>query len=168
MNMNEQREQLEKLMEEYGTQLLRMCAVYLRDADLAQDAVQDTFIKAYRHLPAFRGECSVKSWLMGIAINTCRDYLRTAWFRHIDRRTDGNALPETPAPNEFKDHTVLAEVNRLPKRYREVILLRYYQGMKLKETADALQISTSSVKQRMKRANAILHDRLKEWYYDEE
>jgi len=63
---------------------------------------------------------------------------------------------------------VLAEVNRLPKRYREVILLRYYQGMKLKETADALQISTSSVKQRMKRANAILRDRLKEWYYDEE
>jgi len=168
VNMNEQREQLEKLMEEYGTQLLRMCAVYLRDADLAQDAVQDTFIKAYRHLPAFRGKCSVKSWLMGIAINTCRDYLRTAWFRHIDRRTDSDALPETPAPNEFKDHTVLAEVNRLPKRYREVILLRYYQGMKLKETADALQISTSSVKQRMKRANAILRDRLKEWYYDEE
>ncbi len=168
MDRNEQREQLEKLMEEYGTQLLRMCAVYLRDCDLAQDAVQETFIKAYRHLPAFRSECSVKSWLSGIAINVCRDYLRTAWFRHIDRRMDTNALPETPAPNDFRDHTVLAEVKRLPKRYREVILLRYYQGMKLKETADALQISSSAVKQRIKRANTILHDRLKEWYFDEE
>ena len=71
-------------------------------------------------------------------------------------------------PEAFRQIFKLAEVNRLPKRYREVILLRYYQGMKLKETADALQISTSSVKQRMKRANAILRDRLKEWYYDEE
>lgn len=168
MDLKEQREQLEQLMDEYGTQLLRMCTIYLRDRDLAQDAVQDTFLKAYRHLPAFRGECSRKSWLMGIAINTCRDYLRTAWFRHIDRRTDADALPETPAPDNFKDHTVLTEVNRLPKRYREVILLRYYQGLKVKETADALQLSASAVKQRIKRANAILHDRLKEWYFDEE
>ena len=63
---------------------------------------------------------------------------------------------------------MLAEVNRLPKQYREVILLRYYQGMKVKETADALKLSSSAVKQRIKRANAILHDRLKEWYFDEE
>lgn len=168
MEREEQREQLERLMEEYGTQILRMCAVYLRDSDLAQDAAQETFIKAYRHLPQFRGECSFKSWLTGIAINTCRDFLRTAWFRRIDRRFDTAVLSETPAPNDFEDHTVLAEVNRLPKRYREVILLRYYQGMKLKETADMLKISSSAVKQRLKRANAILHDRLKEWYFDEE
>ena len=168
MDRQKQREKLNELMEEYGTQLLRMCTVYLRDRDLAQDAVQDTFIKAYRHLPTFRGDCSTKSWLMGIAVNTCRDYLRTAWFRHNDRRIDTDALPETPAPEVFVDHTVLAEVNRLPKRYREVILLRYYQGMKVKETADALKLSPSSVKQRIKRANAILHDRLKEWYFDEE
>ena len=168
MDREEQREKIDKLMEEYGTQLLRMCTVYLRDRDLAQDAVQDTFIKAYRHLQTFRGDCSTKSWLMGIAVNTCRDYLRTAWFRHIDRRVDTAALPESSAPDVFVDHTVIAEVNRLPKRYREVILLRYYQGMKVKETADALKLSSSSVKQRIKRSNAILHDRLKEWYFDEE
>ena len=52
--------QLEQLMEEYGTQLLRMCTVYLHDCDLAQDAVQETFLKAYRHMSAFRGECSEK------------------------------------------------------------------------------------------------------------
>ena len=160
--------QLEQLMEEYGTQLLRMCTVYLHDRDLAQDAVQETFLKAYRHMSAFRGECSEKSWLMGIAIHTCRDFQRTAWFRHVDRRMDTDALPEIPAPNDFKDHTVLAEVNRLPKRLREVILLRYYQGMKVKETADALHISPSAVKQRIRHANTLLRERLKEWYFDEE
>ena len=141
-------EKLEELMDEYGSSLLRMCAVYLRDCDLAQDAVQDTFVKAYRHRNSFRGECSEKSWLIGIAINVCRDYQRSAWFRHVDRRVDMETLPERPAPDRFPDNTVLSEVNRLPKRYREVILLRSYQGMKLKETADALQISVSAVKQR--------------------
>lgn len=168
MNREEQREQLERLMEEYGTSLLRMCAVYLRDREQAQDAVQETFIKAYRHMNYFRGECSEKSWLTGIAINTCRDYRRSAWFRHVDRRVQMEQLPETPAPDAFRDHTVLAEVNRLPKQCREVILLRYYQGLKLKETADALKISTSAVKQRINRANAMLRERLKEWYFDEE
>lgn len=66
------------------------------------------------------------------------------------------------------DDTVLSEVTRLPRRYREAVLLRYYQGLRLKETAEALQISNSAVKQRLKRANAILRERLKEWYFDEE
>lgn len=166
--METERQRLERMMDEYGSSLLRMCAVYLRDHDLAQDAAQDTFVKAYRYMNTFRGECSEKSWLMGIAINVCRDYQRTAWFRHMDRRVNMDALPESPVLDDFPDHTVLAEVNRLSKRYREVVLLRYYQGMKLKETADALQISQSAVKQRQKKANAILRERLKEWYYNEE
>ena len=167
MDREEQREQLEKLMDEYGTQLLRMCTVYLRDRDLAQDAVQETFIKVYRHLPDFRGECSKKSWLMGIAVNVCRDYLRTAWFRHTSRM-DLDTLPEKPAEFEFPDNTVLTEVMRLPAKYREVILLRYYEDMKLKEVSSALGLSDGKLRTRLNKANEILRDRLKEWYYDEE
>lgn len=164
----ERRERLERMMEAQGTPLLRMCAVYLRDAHQAQDAVQETFLKAYRRMGDFRGECSEKTWLTGIAINVCRDYRRAAWFRHVERRADLDALRETPAPDADADDTVLSEVKRLPHRYREAVLLRYYQGLKLKETAEALQISNSAAKQRLKRANAILRERLKEWYFDEE
>ena len=57
---------------------------------------------------------------------------------------------------------------RLPARYREVILLRYYEGLKLKEVASALQLSDGKVRNRLNKANNILRDRLKEWYYDEE
>ena len=56
---------------------------------------------------------------------------------------------------------------RLPARLREVILLRYYQEMSLKETADALNLGMSTVKQRQKKANDILRERLKEWYDEE-
>ncbi len=161
------RSELDRLMEQYGSSLLRLCALYLKDADLAQDAVQETFLKAYRHLNDFRGESSEKTWLTTIAVNTSRDMLRTAWFRHRSR-IDVDSLPERPADFEFPDSTVLTEVMRLPAKYREVVLLRYYGGLKLRETASALRLSPGKVRSRLNRANAILRDRLKEWYYDEQ
>ena len=161
------RSELERLMEQYGSSLLRMCALYLKDADLAQDAVQETFIRAYRHIEDYRGESSERTWLMAIAINVSRDMLRTAWFRH-QSRIDPDSLPERPADFVFPDNTVLTEVMRLPAKYREVILLRYYEGLKLKEVASALQLSDGKVRSRLNKANNILRDRLKEWYYDEE
>lgn len=160
------RSEIERLMEQYGSSLLRMSALYLKDADLAQDAVQETFIKAYRHLNDYRGESSEKTWLTAICANTCRDMLRTAWFRH-QSRIDPDALPEGSADFAFPDDTVLTEVMRLPTKYREVVLLRYYEGLKLKEVASALRLSDGKVRARLNRANAILQGRLKEWYYDE-
>ncbi len=166
-NPSDSRSELDRLMEQYGSGLLRMSALYLRNADLAQDAVQETFIKAYRHLEDYRGESSEKTWLTTICVNTCRDMLRTAWFRH-QSRTPLESLPERPADFEFPDDTVLTEVMRLPAKYREVVLLRYYEGLKLKETASALKLSDGKVRSRLNKANEILRDRLKEWYYDEE
>ena len=88
-------DRLEDLMRRYGDALVRMCCLYLNDASLAQDAAQDTFIKAWRNLGQFRGECDERTWLMRIAINTCRDYHRTAWLRHVDRGTPLEALPRS-------------------------------------------------------------------------
>ena len=153
-------------MEQYGSSLLRMSALYLKDADLAQDAVQETFIKAFRHLNDYRGESSEKTWLTTICVNTCRDMLRTAWFRH-QSRIDLDSLPERPADFEFPDNTVLTAVMRLPAKYREVVLLRYYEGLKLKEVAGALRLSEGKVRSRLNKANDLLRDRLKEWYYEE-
>ena len=110
------RSELERLMEQYGSSLLRMCALYLKDADLAQDAVQETFIRAYRHSDNYRGESSVKTWLTAIAINVSRDMLKSAWFRHHSRSTDIDTLPEQPAEFEFPDNTVLTEVMHLPAK----------------------------------------------------
>ena len=160
------RSELDRLMEEYGSALLRMCALYLKDADLAQDAVQETFLKAYRRLSDYRGDSSEKTWLTSICINVCRDMLRTAWFRH-QSRVEVDSLPERPADFDFPDNTVLTEVMQLPAKYREVILLRYYEGLKLKEIASALGLSDGRVRSRLNKANGILRDRQEEWYYDE-
>ena len=106
------------------------------------------------------------TWLMRIAINTCRDYHRTAWLRHVDRGTPLEALPEAGAEDAHPDGEVIRAVMALPLREREAVLLRYYQEMTIAEAAQALRISQSAVKQRLRRANRRLRDRLKEWYYD--
>lgn len=71
-------ERLCSLMEQYEKSLLRMCCVYLRDTSAAEDAVQESFLRAYRSMDDFRGESSEKTWLYSIAMNVCRDMRRAA------------------------------------------------------------------------------------------
>ena len=158
---------LERMMAQYGTALLRMAYLYLRDASLAEDAVQETFVKAYTHMDQFRGESTEKSWLMRIAINTCKDFRRTAWLRFVDRRTPLDELPEACGDWQEPDDTVLREVMRLSDRDKEVILLRYYQNMKIGEISDALNIPEPTVSSRLRRAKGKLHRKLERWYFDE-
>lgn len=140
------------LMQRYERDVLRLCCAILRDAHLAQDAAQETFIKAYGALGAFRGDCSEKTWLMRIAVNTCRDMRRSAWFRFWSGRVSLDALPE-PAAAPTPEHEWLAlAVMRLPRRELEAVLLRYDQDMQVREIAQALGVSPSAVSQRLKRA----------------
>jgi RNA polymerase sigma-70 factor (ECF subfamily) len=161
-------EELRRLMAAYGTPLLRLCYVYLRDAQLAQDAVQETFLKVYRKYPTFRQECGEKSWIMRIAINICKDILRTPWIRRVDRSMPLEehlaGLGESPHPDSF----ILEEVLRLPPKYKDVILLRYYENMRLADISASLRVSERTVRARLSQANQRLRQRLERWFFDEE
>ena len=158
--------ELDRLMREHGTAVYRMCCLYLRNSETAKDAAQDTFLKAYRAMARFRGECAEQTWLMRIAINTCKDYARLSWLR----RADGYAGLDVPekAVEPSADDTVLRAVTALPQRYRQVVLLRYYQDMPLSEIAAALGVPVATGSTRLRRARKRLHDELKGWYFDEE
>lgn len=146
----------EELVSQNQDKLLRTCYLYLRDRQLAEDAVQETFLKAYRSLPDFRGDSSQKTWLTRIAINTCRDLYRSEWFRRMDRRVTPEDLPERGAPFSSREESLIVEVMRLPRKLREVTLLYYYHGMDEKEIAKALDIARSSVSDRLSRARRKL------------
>ena len=155
------------LVNSYQTQLLRLCCLHLGDRSLAEDAVQETFIKAYRALPAYRGESSVKTWLMRIAINSCRDVQRSGWWKHISRSVSLDMLPE-PAGDLSEDAITLnLEISRLPGKLREVVLLYYYANMQITEIAQALGLAPSSVSGRLRRAKEKLRIALKGAYFNE-
>ena len=153
---------LVRLVEAYQDMLLRMCYVWLRDEEQARDAVQETFIKAYKGLASFRGECSERTWLVRIAVNTCRSMRRSAWFRHVDRRVTPEQLPFLQSdPPQEEDSEVLLAIMRLAPKLREVILLYYWKDMDMNEIAHALGIAQSTVSMRLKRARDKLYGMLK-------
>ena len=104
--------EVERMVGLYQLPLLRLCYAYLHDEELAKDAVQETFIKAYRNLRSFRRDASERTWLNRIAINTCKDMRRTGWFRHVDRSVTPDLLPETAAPvDEQSEALTLAVIS---------------------------------------------------------
>jgi RNA polymerase sigma-70 factor (ECF subfamily) len=132
-----------------------------------QDVVQDVFLSACRNLGSFRGDSSLAAWLTIITFNQCRTFLRkralqrtmlAEWQRHQGR----------PAAPELAGGTAEAErgdrvrqaVAGLKTPLREVIVLRYLQGLPTVEVADALGVSVPAVKVRLHRARARLRDML--------
>jgi len=156
---NIREEMLRRLMTQYKNDLMRMSCAFLRDPALAEDAVQETFIKAYQAMTMFRGDSSEKTWLMRIAINTCRNIRRDAWFRYVDRSITPDILPLQAASD--KDRALLGAVMSLPYRHKEVVLLYYYQGLNLQEISDTLGVAASTVSTRLKKARERLHIELK-------
>lgn len=153
-----------RMVGQYQASILRMCFLYLRDRTAAEDAVQETFLKAYKHIATFRADSTERTWLMSIAINTCRDMNRSAWLRHHDRRVTPEEL-SIPANAQDEDALALAEaISRLSPRHRDAILLYYYQDMTLQEVAQALHAAPSTILKRLNQAK----DKLRELLDDEE
>lgn len=155
-------EEITRLVEEYQLSLLRLCFAYLHDRQMAEDAVQETFLKAYRGLRAFRGEANEKTWLCRIAVNQIRDMRRSAWFRHMDRRVTPDMLPEPSETPSEKDDALTLAVMALPVRLRETVLLYYFQDMTTMEIAQTLRISQQAVSSRLIRARKSLRKTLEE------
>ena len=147
---------IERLIREFQTPLLRLCFIQLRDQALAEDAVQETFLKAYKNYSLFRGDCSEKTWLTRIAVNTCRDFQRGAWFKHTDRRITPEMLPIGTAQPDMEDYDLSLAVMELPRKFREVIILYYYQDMGVEEIAETVGVAQSTVSNRLRKGREKL------------
>ncbi len=155
-NAPDRSQRLEQLIDRYQEQVMRMCFLYLCDKTMAEDAMQETFLKVYRAIDSFRGDASEKTWIMKIAMRTCYDMNHSGWFRVINRHVTPDMIPEPAVPFEESDDELISAIIRLPIRLREVILLYYYQHLTVNEVAETLGISQSSVSGRLKRGREKL------------
>ncbi|MBD2871386.1 RNA polymerase sigma factor [Paenibacillus arenilitoris] len=138
--------------------------------DMADDIAQDTFIRAFRSLDSFRGESSVKTWLLRIARNITINYKRSAFFRKIvlldyvqsDRSTP--SAETTYFDEQFVDR-IWELVIRLPMKQREIILLNAHYQMPIADMADLLGLPEGTVKSRLYRARLKLDEWLKKDQY---
>jgi RNA polymerase sigma-70 factor (ECF subfamily) len=141
----------------YGTDILRYCFMMLGNRTDAEDATQETFLKAWRNIGRYeaRNGCSPKSWIIRIAGNTCRDYLRRAWHKYESRLITPEDLQKLGnAPDESRE--LIMDVMNLPEKYREVVLLVFMQGMTVREAAECMQTSASTISRRLEKARKMI------------
>ena len=168
MDRDTRQEWLDSAITRWEKPLLRMCFAYLGDTALAEDAVQETFFKAWKGYDRFSGKAAEKTWLTRIAINTCKDLMKSAWARNTDRSVTPDSLPEGTAPFETWDDTVTRAVMSLPPKLKEATLLHWYQGMSLDEMVRVMRLPRSTINYRLKKAKTMLKQELEEWYDEDE
>ena len=151
-------------VDRYSDSLLRMCFISLRDWALAEDALQETFIKAWRAMPQYEHSPirNERAWLSRIAVNVCRDVRRTRWMRHVDAAQALEMLPPSQLAVEPEDRTLLLDILAMPVKYRQVLILYHYQRLTMREVAQVLGADVSTVHARLKKAEGMLRRELTE------
>ena len=164
----------EDLVLAYQDKIYNLCRYMLGNAHDAEDAAQDTFLKAYQALPKFRPEASLYTWLYRIATNTCIDYKRKPVFESLfgaseegerlihDRASDAPS-PERLYQSKQMDHALQEGLGKLSPKLRAIIVLKEIEELSYEEIAETLDISLGTVKSRISRAREELQESLKKF-----
>lgn len=147
--------EIERIVDEYASELFRLCLVMLKNTHDAEDAVQDTLLSYLQHAPEFESRESERSWLLTVAANCCRDSLRRA-KRHPSVSMD--ELTELGATDEHA--LVLDALMALPEKFRLVLTLHYVEGYSTSEIAGMIGRTPSAVKMRLQKGRRLLEDTL--------
>ena len=167
------REAFEKIVERYKDQLLNFAYRFLGSRQEAEDVVQDTFLRVYRNRKAYRRVARFSTWIYTIAGNLAKTELRKRkrrklfsisdlGFEEKDYEiSDLSHNPEDDVEGTLKEEIIQSEIEKLPPKFREVIILRDVQGLSYEEIALILKIPIGTVKSRVNRARLRLQKRLK-------
>jgi RNA polymerase sigma-70 factor, ECF subfamily len=167
-------EDFDAVVQAYRPRILRFVLASLGDRDAAETLTQDCFWRAYRSRSRFRGDASVNTWLMHIAVNLVRDFVRNRriqfWKRTMSASVDAVAIsewlpdrdvsPETKAVVKEQVEAIWRATGRLSQRQRTVFLLRFVEDMDLLEIAAATGLTEGSVKVHLFRAVNSIRKRI--------
>ena len=159
------RQSVQELFENYRNNLYAVAFNVCKNAEDAEDVVQDTFIQYYSLKKEFDNEQHIRAWLIRVAINKAKNVNRTFWRRNKMSLEDymETLVFETPESGELFETAM-----RLPEKYRIVINLFYYEDYTVQEIAKILKMSENNVKVRLSRGRAMLKEKLREeWENDE-
>ena len=166
----------ELLVEKYQRKLARLLSRFIRDPAEVEDVTQEAFIKAYRALPAFRGDSAFYTWLYRIGINTAKNYLMAMGRRaptsteveaeEAEGFAEGEQLRDINTPesvllsNEIAQ-TVNATIEGLPEELRKAIQMREIEGMSYEDIAQAMDCPIGTVRSRIFRAREAIAEQLR-------
>ena len=162
------------LVLKYQHKLIKLISRYIRDSSEVMDVAQESFLKAYRALPNFRGDSAFYTWLYRIAINTAKNHLVAQSRRPPDGDVDSteaeqydgdsdlkeNATPERLLLRDEIERTVVDAIEQLPEDLRTAITLRELEGLSYEDIAIAMDCPIGTVRSRIFRAREAINKRL--------
>ncbi len=167
------------LVDRYYDRLYGYLIRFLKDSDMAEDLLQETFLRVWKNRAEFRNIASFSTWIYTIAGNLARsEWRRRKRWRMIrlgpsrdDEEPEIELADEGIGPDSIVEirlavEELTAEVHKLPDRYREVVILRDIQGMTYEEIAGIVQVPVGTVKSRLNRGRLILQEKLGKWNED--
>lgn len=154
---------LEQVMRLYGDVLLRTAYLLLKDRQAAEEAVQDTFVQAFYKIEQLQDSSKIKSWLLRITVNRCRMKQRAwSWNRllpsvHVERlQEEASAGAEERYFERWDQARVGEAMQQLEYKYREAMVLYYYNDMQIADIAEQLNCKENTVKSRLMRGRQRL------------
>lgn len=164
----EDREDLiDEIMNKYGQEVLQLVYSYVNNKEVAEDLTQDIFVKCYKSLHTYKGNSNLKTWLWRIAINHCKDYIKSWYNKKVIVTEDDFTYMESQKESveqiviqNAEDRRLASAVMSLPIKYREVIYLFYYEELSIKEIATVIEVKENTIKTRLKKAKELLKEGL--------
>jgi len=162
------------LVLKYQHRIAKLISRYIRDSSEVLDVAQDSFLKAYRALPNFRGDSAFYTWLYRIAINTAKNHLVSQARRPPDADVDSVEAEQFNGESDLKDYatperlllreeireTVVDAIEQLPRDLKLAITLRELEGLSYEEIAEAMECPIGTVRSRIFRAREAINKRL--------
>lgn len=141
----------EQVVRKYSQNVTSVCMMRLQNWADAEDCFQNTFVKLYRKAPEFSDESHLKAWLLRVAINECKNYIRDN-RRHLPLEP----FMDKPAPSNEDESDMSWALMKLEPKYREVIYLFYHEQFKVEEIAQILGKNQNTVKTMLRRGREKL------------
>lgn len=154
----------EEVVRQFADDITRLCIVWTQNEEAAKDCFQNTFLKLYQVKKSFREVEHIKAWLYKVARNECIDYHRQFWNRNVNMGYIPNENQKTDSIKIDNEETeqLLKALRALSLKYREVIVLYYYEEYNTTEIAEILHTSVNTVKSRLRRGTKKLADIIKQ------
>lgn len=158
---------IDQIIDEHSRYLVRIAYLYVKNWSTAEDIVQEVFVTFFQKSEQFRQEASLKTYLTKVTANRAKDYLRS-WKHKKDVLFDTIFTSTKSVEEMMLEQEQLAALEKnlfqLPLKYREPLILFYYDEQSIAEIADYLQLNENTVKTRLRRAK----QQLKEFFEEEE
>ena len=149
------------IVEAYSDMVMRIAYQHCFNKSDSEDITQEAFMKLMDHLPELENETAIKAWLIRVTVNLCKDWKKSAWYR----RTTPLEECESEAihwEQEADESSVLESLKRLRPLYRTILYMYYYEGYKIREIAQILDLRENTVSSGLTRGRKKLRDALME------